>query len=199
MLPRKKFRADITDKSIENSLSKGSKRKRKEANTEKRSANISVLSIPSQLLVDKINLKPRVRKPNVKPENWIKNQEEPKLSRAEVLKKERLNIEKSLDLCQNWSRAARSLSCAIKPNANQPLSLCIEDVEDREGLAPDGHLPRQERKNLSKEFLETFFKRADEILTETKASVPKKRPRTPARIIPRFAAGVKPGSDEIVL
>lgn len=193
----KKFKPDITEKSLENFLSRGIKRKRTATvTTDERPINTNIFSIPTHLLPTK-GLKPRVRKANLKPENWIMSKQEPKLSRTEVLEKEKLNIEKTLSVCQNWSRAARSLKSAIKPNDKGPLSLCVEDVEDRGDSS--AATSRQERKNLSKEFLETFFKKAQEISKETETAAATKKPRNLTMIIPKFASGVKPGSDEIVL
>lgn len=193
MSSRKRFKADINETSMKALFARKYQKCKQIDIIEREPVVKSVQAIPSELLPGAKETRQRDRAAYMKPENWIDDSKKPKLTKKEVLERERININKTLDECQSWSRAARSLSCAIKP-VQKAVSLCIEDVEDRDGRTKIGNT--QVRKNMSREFLETFFKEAESI---SKQRRPKKRPRTPTKIIPKLAAGLKPGTDQIIL
>lgn len=195
MEPRKRFRAEISDKPILATLTK-----RRSSNENKQATEIddkrnTIPHIPSQMLAKNKLQTPKLKEYS-KPENWIMPKKGVKRSREQVFKEEKDNIMKGLNHQQSYSRAHNCLNSAYNPIKRTILD--VEDLEDELQFTPhpSKKLGPVERKNYSKEFLRTFFDRANSI-----AQTESKKRKHPKAIIKRgkFASGLEPGAQEIVL
>lgn len=172
MESRKRFKADISDKYIQAMFDK-SRRKRKQrtiVNSDPKVPTTSVIqSIPSEMLVQS-KIPPRKRD-IAKPENWIVSHEN-KPSRSEVFKAEKCNINIMVKNQQGWRLSAKKLESALSKSQSNPT--CRPFVPDEENgddfSGPSSHPSKNSaqivRKNHSREFLQSFFKRASLISAE---------------------------------
>lgn len=167
MESRKRFKADISDKYIQAMFDK-SRRKRKQrtivnSDSKAKATTNTVTSIPSDMLVQ-FKVPPRQRD-IAKPENWIVSHEN-KPSRSEVLKAEKDRISDFVKNQQGWSNAARNVKVATsKPQSNPTRRPLVPDEENDDEFFGQTSNPVKNsiqivRKNHSREFLQSFFKRA---------------------------------------
>lgn len=170
---RKRFKSEISDKYVKEMFDKGRRKRKQKAIVESDKPSIkSVTSVPSSYLAShKQSLVPRKRD-IAKPENWVMPKES-KPSRSEILKAEKDNIKSRLNEEQSWRRAAKNLNMAInEPQSSSSCRPYIPDEHDDGDKSsprsnqPDRDSTRLVRKNHSKEFLQTFFKRASLIAAE---------------------------------
>lgn len=198
---RRKFKADISNKIVQKRFAKKpSMAKQADATTsvESKPSNKTVTSIPADML-PKLKTPLRAEKEHSNSELWAKPDKGPALSREEVLKVEKASIKEKLVYQRDWSRAARSLSTAMdQPKKSSYISDPFDDDED-DNRGNRRHRPDQnciERKNLSKEFLQSFFETAKSVSKKRKLSITK---GCGVRKIPKLASGIEPGADELIL
>lgn len=195
MESRRRFKAEISNKYVQKMFSRKTKILKQANPTTVEPGPSTVTSIPTEMLPQR---KPLPRSEDYyNPQRWIKPEKAPTLSREEVFKIEKDTIKGKLPLQHGWSRAARSLSTAMEPPKKSHIrNLPDDDYDADEHLGNQGNRSDAiiERKNMSKEFLESFFERA--------RSVSKKRKKTSVQVvrkIPKLATGIEPGADELVL
>lgn len=173
---RKRFKSNISDEYVRKMFDK-SHRKRKQnlkvATDDSPLSNSStIMSIPSKLLVTNKLAQTSRKRSIAKPENWLPPKESITPSRSDVMKVEKDNITKKLKEQQGWRRAARSLNVAInKPKSALVHRPIIPDEDDDDNFSRRSDLPTTDqgyivRKNHSKEFLDSFFKKASLIKAE---------------------------------
>lgn len=193
MESRRKFKAEISNKYVQEMFARKPNMS-KQATVEPGPSKKTVTSIPSEML-PKPKVLPRSEEYN-NPELWVKPEKAPTLSREQVLRLEKDAIKGRLPSQQGWSRAARSLSTAIEPSKKAHIRNLTDDDDDDDCLRNQRNRSKAivERKNMSREFLESFFEKA--------RSESKKRKETSVHVvkkIPKLASGVEPGADELVL
>lgn len=197
---RRKFKSDISNKIVQRRFAKKpSMAKQADTTTsvESRPINKTITSIPADML-PKLKKPPQAEKEHSNSELWAKPDKAPALSRKEVLKVEEASIREKLVYQRNWSHAARSLSTAMdQPKKSSYISDPFDDEDDDRGNRR--HRPDQdciERKNLSREFLQSFFETAKSVSKKRKLSLTK---GCGVRKIPKLASGIEPGADELIL
>lgn len=173
---RKRFRADISNSSLESILHRKKQRRKTDSHYQQQPAAPVEPEDPAVILAKSIcrdrvpPRQPKKRPPKeiAKPEHWIKPPVEAKLSREVIYAQEKDNINIQIAKQQNWSRAARHLSLANNQQNSQAEDSGSGNPEDEDEAAQLHKMStaRLHRNNRSRDFLQSFFARAGEIQAE---------------------------------